>query len=286
MATHKLAVVAIHGMGSQYKPQGQPASTTPTFSKGLKQRVARRVGADMSDVIWHEVVWAQVLQGRQKDYLKKINRSLGYDKLREFVVCNLSDAASYRPTPDDNDKIYDAIHQKVENVMGVVRHQVGPDGPVLILAHSLGGHIMSNYIYDMQRHLRQGGTPVHQTNVENMKTVAGIVTFGCNIPIFLFAYPENEIFPIMAPNRELPPALRFRTWWYNYYDRHDVLGFPLGKSAPSYAQLEQDRALRDKPINAGKIFTSWNPLSHNGYWKDRDLYEPVADKIKEILAAV
>ncbi|WP_319547083.1 hypothetical protein [Ruegeria conchae] len=286
MPSHKMAVIAIHGMGSQYRPQGQPASTTPTFSKGLKRRVANRIGADMSHVIWHEVVWAQILQGRQKDYLRKINRSLGYDKLREFVVCNLSDAASYRPTPDDGDKIYDAIHKKIENVMGVVKHQVGHDGPVLILAHSLGGHIMSNYVYDMQRHLRQGGSPVHPTHVENMKTVAGIVTFGCNIPIFLFAYPENEIFPIMAPNRELPPALRFTTWWHNYYDRHDVLGFPLGKSAPSYAQLAQSRALKDKPINAGKIFTSWNPFSHNGYWTDRDLYEPVAERIKDILAAV
>ncbi len=286
MPSHKLAVVVIHGMGSQHNPQGQPPSTTPTFSKGLKRRVSNRVGADMDDVIWHEVVWAQILQGRQKEYLRKVNRSLGYDKLREFVVCNLSDAASYRPTPDDGDKIYEAIHKKIENVMGVVKHQVGPQGPVLVLAHSLGGHIMSNYIYDMQRHLRQGGSPVHPTDVENMKTVAGIMTFGCNIPIFLFAYPENEIFPIMAPNSALAPALQFSTWWRNYYDKHDVLGFPLGKSAPSYAQLAQSGALKDKAINAGKIFTSWNPLSHNGYWTDRDLYEPVADRIKEILAAV
>ncbi len=285
MASHKLAVIVIHGMGSQHKPQGQPASTTPTFSKGLKRRVSNRVGADMSHVIWHEVVWAQILQGRQKDYLKKINRSLGYDKLREFVVCNLSDAASYRPTPDDGDKIYEAIHEKIKNVMGVAKHQVGPDGPVLILAHSLGGHIMSNYIYDMQGHMRPGGgLPVHQTDVENMKTVAGFVTFGCNIPIFLFAYPESDIFPIMAPNGALPAALQFPTWWYNYYDKHDVLGFPLGKSAPRYKQLSDSGALKDKPINAGKIFTSWNPFSHNGYWTDRDLYAPVADRIKEILA--
>ncbi len=286
MSNFKMAVVAIHGMGSQHNPQNQPPSSTPTFSKDLRKKVAREVGSDMDKVNWQEVVWAQILQGRQKGYLRKINRSLGYDKLREFVVCNLSDAASYRPTPDGGDKIYAAIHEKIELVMRVIRHQIGDHAPILIVAHSLGGHIMSNYIYDKQRHLRHGGPPTEPTPVENMQTVAGIVTFGCNIPIFLFAYPENEIYPIMAPNRDLPPALRFRTWWYNYYDRHDVLGFPLGKSAPSYEQLARDRALRDKPINAGKIFTSWNPFSHNGYWKDRDLYEPVADRIKDILARV
>lgn len=286
MTDRKMAVVAIHGMGSQHNPKNQPPSTTPTFSKGLRDKVARLLGSDMDKVLWQEVVWAQILQGRQKGYLSKINRSLGYDKLREFVVCNLSDAASYRPTPDGGDKIYKAIHEKIELVVRLVRHQIGDRAPVLIVAHSLGGHIMSNYIYDLQAHLRNGGTPVHQAPVENMQTVAGFVTFGCNIPIFLFGYPEDEIFPIMAPNQELPSALQFRTWWYNYYDKHDVLGFPLGKGPPRYEQLARDKALLDKPINAGKIFTSWNPFSHGGYWKDRDLYEPVTDRIREILAQV
>lgn len=286
MSSHKLAVVVIHGMGSQYRSEDPPASTTPTFSKGLKRKVARRVGAEMDDVIWHEVVWAQVFQERQKNYLKKINRSLGYDKLRQFVVYNLSDAASYRPSEDDKDVIYEKIHEKIKNVMGVVKFQVGESGPVLIIAHSLGGHIMSNYIYDMQRHLRTNEDPIYDTDVENMKTVAGFITFGCNIPIFLFGYPEGDIYPIKAPNQALPGDLQFPTWWYNYYDRHDVLGYPLGKYFPRYVELKDNGALKDKAINAGKIFTSWNPLSHNGYWTDRDFYEPVADRIKEILDAV
>lgn len=285
MPNYKMAVVAIHGMGSQYK-QPQPPSSVPTFSRDLRTRVARLVGQDMDKVAWQEVVWAQILQGRQKEYLRKIKRSTGYDQLREFVVCNLSDAASYRPTPDDSDKIYDEIHKKVELVMRIIRFQIGERTPVLILAHSLGGHIMSNYIYDMQGHLRHGGSPVHSSAVENMETVAGLITFGCNIPIFLFAYEEQDIRPILPPNQELPSELRFPTWWHNYYDKHDVLGFPLGKIAPSYEQLVQSKAIKDLPINAGKIFTSWNPLSHNGYWKDRDLYEPVANRIKKILAAV
>ncbi len=286
MSNKKMAVIAIHGMGSQASKGQQPPPTEPTFSKDLKKRVAKRVGADMDKVEWQEVVWAPILQKRQMEYLSKIKRSLGYDRLREFVVCNLSDAASYRTTPDDSDRTYSAIHKKIETVVKGVKDEVGPNAPVLILAHSLGGHIMSNYIYDMQSHLRNGGAPKHQTSLENMQTVAGIVTFGCNIPIFLFAYPEEKIQPIKAPNRDLTPNLQFRTWWHNFYDKHDVLGFPLGKSAPSYEKLKKDKELKDIAINAGKIFASWNPLSHNGYWKDRDLYEPVANRIKKILAEV
>ncbi len=284
MSNKKMAVVAIHGMGSQSSRGPQPPSSTPTFSKALKTRVERLVGADMSKVEWQEVVWAPILQERQMAYLKKINRILGFDKLRKFVVCNLSDAASYRTTPDESDQTYSAIHKKIEEVIEKVRDHVGPNAPVLILAHSLGGHIISNYIYDSQYHLRHDCPPAHATSVENMQTVAGIITFGCNIPIFLFAYPEDEIDPIKAPNLDLPSPLKFPTWWHNYYDKHDVLGFPLGKSAPSYEKLVRDKELEDISINAGKIFSSWNPFSHNGYWKDRDLYEPIAERIKSILA--
>jgi hypothetical protein len=34
--------------------------------------------------------------------------------------------------------------------------------------------------------------------------------------------------------------------------------------------------LKDISINAGSFFSSWNPLSHNAYWKDPDFYRPVA----------
>ncbi|TMV08828.1 hypothetical protein FGK63_06820 [Ruegeria sediminis] len=282
MSNFKMAVVVIHGMGSQFSGVEQPSSAL-TFSRELHKRVERFVGADMGEVAWREVVWAHVLQGRQKEYLRKIKRRTGYDDVREFVVRNLSDAASYRQTPDGTDKTYEAIHAQVDRVMEDVRVQVGDQAPVLLLAHSLGGHIMSNYIYDLQRHLLDTGQTLHSTPVRNMQTVAGIMTFGCNIPIFLFAYPEASITPIAPPNSALPQGLRFQTWWYNFFDKHDVLGYPLRDCAPAYDLLVASREIRDVSINSGNIFTSWNPLSHNGYWKDPDLYEPVGRMIRNML---
>ncbi|WP_170580287.1 hypothetical protein [Ruegeria arenilitoris] len=285
MSNYKMAVVAIHGMGSQSVGPNQPSSV-PTFSSDLYDRVGRQLGQDMSKVAWHEVIWAQILQGRQMDYLNSISPYTGYDRTRRFVVCNLSDAASYRPTPDGSDKTYAAIHERVAQVIRIVRFQIGERAPILIVAHSLGGHIVSNYIYDLQRHLRHGGLPQHGVPVEDMQTVVGMVTFGCNIPIFLFAYPEQDITPIQRPNQELPLTLQFHNWWQNYYDKHDVLGFPLGPIAPSYGQLVGTGEITDQAIRVGNIFTGWNPFSHNGYWKARSLYEPVADRIRQILNAV
>ncbi|WP_171098769.1 MULTISPECIES: hypothetical protein [unclassified Ruegeria] len=285
MSGSKIAVVVIHGMGSQFSGQKQP-STAITFSRDLHKRVSRELGSDFDDVAWHEIVWAHVLQKRQDEYLAKIKRRTGYDDVRSFVVHNLSDAASYRKTSDGNDAIYENIHAEIDRVMEDVRRAVGNNAPVLLLAHSLGGHIMSNYIYDHQNHLRKTGQTLFNSPVRNMQTVAGIMTFGCNIPIFLFAYPESQIFPIEPPRSAVPPAMRFKTWWYNFYDKHDVLGFPLRDCADRYDALVASKQLRDVPINSGNIFTSWNPLSHNGYWKDPDFYEPVSRMIKNMLRAL
>ena len=124
MSNYKMAVVVIHGMGSQFTGQKKPSSEV-TFSRDLHRRVSRELGAQMNDVAWREIVWAHVLQDRQNEYLRKIKRRTGYDDVRNFVVHNLSDAASYRKTADGNDAIYEDIHAEVDRVMEDVRRDVG-----------------------------------------------------------------------------------------------------------------------------------------------------------------
>ncbi|WP_296424355.1 hypothetical protein [Yoonia sp.] len=70
---------------------------------------------------------------------------------------------------------------------------IGPDGAVLILAHSLGGHIVSHYIHDLQRFEKRTGTGRYRSPLQNMRKVAGLMTFGCNIPVLLLAYPPEEL---------------------------------------------------------------------------------------------
>jgi hypothetical protein len=38
----------------------------------------------------------------------------------------------------------------------------------------------------------------------------------------------------------------------------------------------------DREVNAGNILQSWNPLSHNGYWTDREVIEPISSSLVEI----
>ena len=42
--------------------------------------------------------------------------------------------------------------------------------------------------------------------------------------------------------------------------------------------------VRDIEVNVGNILTSWNPLSHTGYWTDDDVQEPLAEHLKTLLA--
>ncbi len=75
--------------------------------------------------------------------------------------------------------------------MREMEDQIGPNGEVLILAHSLGAHIISNYIYDLQKFAQRHASPRFGSRLQNMRTVAGLMTFGCNIPVFLFSYPSD-----------------------------------------------------------------------------------------------
>ncbi|NOR62954.1 MAG: hypothetical protein GQ535_10730 [Rhodobacteraceae bacterium] len=279
MSDKKMAVLVVHGMGSQGL-KVQPSSDIPTYSKQLRQRLRKLIGAKRFDetIAWREVVWADVLQDRQKAYLGRIKRKTRSDGIRAFMLRNFSDASSYRKTGDAKDNTYELIHDRVRKTLGELEGDVESGAPVLVLAHSLGGHIMSNYIYDHKKD-DHGGSPF-----QSLKTMGGLVTFGCNIPLFTFAYAPEDIFPIKFPGVDLPEDKRLSPWWRNFYDKDDVLGYPLQDISPSYKAMITQKDLLEKPIDVGNLLTSWNPLSHNAYWRDADFIEPTATMIKKLIS--
>ncbi len=279
MAKKKLAIAVIHGIGSQGATR--PSTTNKlVFSKNLNKRVKREIGnSEFDDTIaWREVFWADILQSRQQTYLKKIKRRTRGDEMRSFVLCNLSDASAYRKTKDDKDTTYQDIHKRVAKTVSDLEKDTEPGAPLIVLAHSLGCHIMSNYIYDMQSRPPRGTSPFQQ-----FKTMGGFITFGCNIPMFTFAYRPGDVIPISYPGVNLPKEQQQSPWWLNFYDKDDILGFPLKDIGPNYEKLVTRKELKETSINAGNVFSFWNPLSHNGYWKDDDFYRPVAKFMKRFL---
>jgi hypothetical protein len=143
---------------------------------------------------------------------------------------------------------------------------------MVAMAHSLGAHMMSNYIWDAQKSGHHGMAPF-----EAMDFLAGLVTFGCNIPLFTFAY--SKVVPIEFPPVGLPDHLKAKAKWLNFYDPDDVLGYPLRPINTAYRQV----VTADIPINVGGVTASWNPMSHTAYWVDNDFTGPVSEFLASFL---
>jgi hypothetical protein len=144
------------------------------------------------------------------------------------------------------------------------------------MGHSLGSHIISNYIWDRQH--GQDAQMYGSTPLERLETLTGIITFGSNIPLFTLAL--SIVASITLPPAELPEQLKKVSRWNNYFDPDDALGFPL---KPVYDPLNVAQ-LNDYAINSGNILSSWNMMSHNGYWTDNDFIKPAAKYLCEILS--
>jgi hypothetical protein len=190
------------------------------------------------------------------------------------VVTALGDSVAYQKVSSSSTTTYDDIHLRVRSAI----HDLYVNGlgsqpkPLLVLAHSLGGHIISNYIWDMQ-HAGSTGLPPF----ERMNWLSAMVTFGSSLPLFSFAC--SQVVPIKFPPTQLRSDLKAKARWFNFYDPDDILGYPLKPISPEYRAVVD----RDIAINAGGIFSSWNPLSHQGYWTDNDFTNPVAKLITNFL---
>ena len=269
----RLAIAVIHGMGEQEEG----------FAADMIDELNGRVGdlnKDPEEIAWQPIFWADILAGPQKGYLEEAenNHDLDWVWLRKLVVNYLGDAAAYQKVTSPANTTYELIHGRVRDGVTALNDALDdPETPLIVMAHSLGGHIMSNYIWDVQH---GGGTPAPGPSpFERMQTLAGMVTFGCNIPLFTFAY--SDVKPIEFPAPELPDPgdAREKAKWLNYYDPDDVLGYPLKSINTAYdAVVDEDIA-----INVGGLLTNWTPLSHNKYWTDNDFTRPAAEFIGSFL---
>ena len=284
--TYKLGVIVIHGMGAQ----------KPDFADALKNEVTDRLGRLGKLVCWKPIWWAPVLERSETKLLGALSATnkLDYMTLRRIVVHYLGDAVAYQRVPDSAQRtnVYEEVHNTVAHAIhdlrSAIRRGVPDDAkevPLVVLAHSLGGHIMSNHIWDLQR-TQSPRKPVEDNPFEKAETLAGIVTFGCNIPLFTLAY--NNMVPIKFPASGLvncfptgTPASKVKdaAKWLNLYDPDDVLAYPLKPLSKQY----HDTVTADLPVNVGNLLTSWNPLSHGAYWTDNDVTKPIAELIEGLL---
>ena len=268
---------------------------TPGFSHNLRDAVFQSLGADSSRVDWKEAEWASILEPREASLSEAMSHAtnpagvsirLDHPGIRQFVLHNFGDATAYqRDVHAESAGVL--VHQRVSNKIEELLTALGdPSAPVIVLAHSLGGHIMSNYLWDRQHppDYAPPGQPLAA-----LPGHVGMITFGCNIPLFALAFRDAR--PIDFPGAAIQdPDLLDVTRWLNFLDQDDVLGWPL---RPLYlrdydtltpSQRRTVDKLEDYEISVGGALTGWTPAAHDQYWEDVDFIEPVAEYFAQILA--
>jgi pimeloyl-ACP methyl ester carboxylesterase len=223
----EIGILVIHGIGRQNKD----------YANGLINKVNGRlkeIGMDPGVVAWEPAFWADLLTPKEDDLWKALspNHDLGWETVRQFVINVLADALAYQRDPEEPEDMYRRIHARFREHLAYLRKSLGDqDKPLVVIAHSLGSVIASNYTWDAQSRNKYslGANPF-----ERMETLASLVTFGSNIPLFTLALPEPQA--IKFPPAQLPANLNKAAKWLNFYDPDDVLGYPLKPISQSYRE--------------------------------------------------
>ena len=283
----QVALIAVHGMGE----------TPIDYADGMMAAVRTRLGALSSQVVMRSVYYHGILYDNQRTVWDRTAATgkVRYDALRKFVLYGLGDAAGLENRKEDPGSVYEQAQGEIASAL-LSAHAARPGMPVVFLAQSLGGQVLSSYIYDAQK--AASGQPVgagiwrnidawagaalgrtltaSESSFLGAGTCAGLVTTGCNIPIFVAAHKEMHIIPIA------PPTSLFK--WINYYDPDDILGWPLQPLSHGYRTLVEDRAINAGGSVGNLLARSWNPLSHNNYWDDGAVLDAVAAMLRRLAA--
>ena len=279
----KLGVLVLHGMGNQSADYADP------MIEELQTRL-RHEGANPDHVAFQPVFWGHVLDGRENKLYRRmtVDHDLDYEALRKnIVIGGLGDALAYvgpATAMSDGNAIYKRVHAEIAAGLRSLREDLsdGDDAPLVIMAHSLGCAIACNYVWDHQN--GKANTPGTDP-FSRAETLSGMITFGCNLPLFTLAYPPENVSPIAfpgsnaracfggLPDAEVNPLLR----WDNYFDSDDVLGFPLRPLNDRYAAAVTE----DIQIQTGTIIGA-----HTDYWTDNNFTRPVARHLARLVQAL
>ena len=283
----QVALITVHGMGE----------TPRDYAAGVFGEMRTRLGPLLRErAAFYSVYYQDILQKNEQTVWDRVDSAgqVHYDALRKFMLFGFADAAGLENRKEDTGSVYELAQGQIGRAL-LAACAANPDMPVVFLAHSLGCQVLSSYIYDAQKAGKGGRVEAgiwrdidawsrsalgrQLTEREKTYLAAGacsaLVTTGCNIPIFVAAHKEMQIKPIA------PPTPLFR--WLNLYDPDDVLGWPLQPLSAGYRTLVEDRTL-----NAGRgavnwLLKSWNPLSHNSYWQDDEVLDPLAAMLRRLV---
>jgi len=277
----RIAVAIVHGVGKQDGHFHQPMADD--LRKRFADHVKRATDDPDAQLVIEPVYWAPAIQPAEDELWRraKLGGKMDWVKLRRYMIDFAGDAIAYQPTPGERD-VYDAVHKILARALRKLADQGCADAPLCVIAHSLGTVIASNYIYDLQ-----AGKPpktvrevAGDTALEAGRTLTLLYTLGSPIAIWSLRYREFGR-PIQVPPSNYDPRLAElagQCEWVNFYDKDDVIGYPLKTLNDAYALA----VTRDVQVNIGGLFASWTPTSHTHYATDSNVTKPIAQSLAKL----
>lgn len=281
----KAALITIHGMGK----------TEEIYADTFFNKLRRKLGDHSNYLHTDKIYYQDILQKNEDKVWGRVMDQVRWLDLRQFVLFGFGDAAGLEAKKDSPNSVYTQAQAKIGKVLLDTLGKIENDAPVFVIAQSLGCQVASCYFWDAQEFLK--GKPVSagiwKSNIDlnsyineggeltpaQIEFLTGnrfnyFYTTGCNIPIFVAAHATEDVLPI-KPNDNFV--------WNNYYDKDDILGWPLEKLSDEYGLVVKDYAINAGGGPFGWIGKSWNPMSHTQYWEDDDVLEPLVENLKKYL---
>lgn len=273
----RVAVMVIHGLGMQKEDYAD--TLISRLNKEFDQ-VMVLPGAAAACLDIEPVFWADVFADKEEELYQKLvkDQVLNYQLLRRFIIHYLADAVAYQPV-ENHGHHYDAVHATLSKAMHALSGRNGPETPLCVIAHSLGAVIASNFFYDLQ--FPSGRVPSiidPNSALERGDTLTAFYSFGTTLPLWSLRYHEFNR-PIAVPSPLADTYLPgISGEWVNFYDRNDILGYPLKPIDPAYEAAVKE----DIEIHAGGWLVQWSPLSHSGYFDSSTMNRRIAQGLARI----
>ncbi len=280
-----IALLIVHGMGD----------TAPDFHDELVERLRAQLPDAWHRIAWRPVYYQPILQRNERAIFEQMRPQVRWEGLRELMLFGFSDAASLEHKKELALSPYwqtqRLILERLDEIFDELVDEASGELPGLaIVAQSLGGQVISNYIWDAQQprayagiwnghsgdntiaDAALAGTP--RDRFRRMRSLQRLLTTGCNIPVFVAGHSTIE--PI---DRALLGS-GFR--WINQFDPDDVLGWPLAQLSPAYAALVEDDAVNASGDTLLGRIKSLSPYSHTQYWSTPSVIARIAGALREM----
>ena len=132
-------------------PRHGPGQVRPTPSRSGKpcSSVSAKTGRALH---FAPIYYENLLSPNQSRVWKACSDRLRWNRLRRFGLFFLADAGALESRKSEPDSAYTRVQIRIAQTLYNACRNTSPNAPLILIAHSLGCQILSNYLWDGQKY--------------------------------------------------------------------------------------------------------------------------------------